>query len=282
MARISTQTQISVLAILAALSLQACNYNVAKTDAASSVPNTPFNIVSKANFDSTVRPLLLNHCASCHSTSTRPLHSSSSLDVAYGDIISYSLVDLDNVNRSRLYNRLAIDQHNCWNGSCSASAGEMLSALQAWKTANAAAPYPDDPSRITVPPTVAPATMTSTPVDLSLAANATEMSFTILNHARGPVVFSFKIEKFDATNYRIFWPTIVAPSGAKVTLKDLKFKVNGNLRADAAFSYLFREVNGQGATVPVILDSSITLILTLQNGPGADAIAPSFGMFVAP
>jgi len=269
-------THLKISFILIAMLLQGCNYSVVKSTENSSL-NTPFNIVSKASFNSTARPLLLQHCAACHAGSARPLHASSDLDLAYGEITSYALVDFGNITNSRFYRRLSVDQHNCWNGDCQASAQEMLAALQAWKAANEAAPVPDDPTRTLGPVTAIPGAIATAPADLSLSASATELKFT-MDSGRN-VVFSIRVEKLDASTYRLFWPAILAPSGVKVNLKDLKFKMNGNLLTDVAFAYLNRQVTGQGAATPVVLDSFIVMTIAVQNGPGSDQLAPSFGAF---
>lgn len=269
------ERSMKIIVILMAIALQACNYSIVKSTDSSSL-NTPLNIVSKANFDTTVRPLLLQHCAACHGGSVHPLHAASDLNLAYGEIVSYSLVDFGNVTNSRFYSRLAVDQHNCWNGDCVASAEAMLTALRAWKAANEATPVPDDPTRVLGATTVIPGTITSAPTDLSLSSSATEVKFTMPSSS---VIFSLRVEKLDASTYRLFWPTITAPSGVKVNLKDLKLKMNGNLLTDAAFVYLNRQVTGQGAATPVALDTGITLSIAIQSGPGVDTLAPSFGTF---
>lgn len=92
-------------------------------------------------FISTVYPLLVENCASCHAEEgnpqQRPYFGSKDHDVAYGS--AKSKINLDSPEESRFYVRLASEGHNCWpnednpaQDSCVYSSGEMLEALEAF------------------------------------------------------------------------------------------------------------------------------------------------------
>lgn len=100
-----------------------------------SFPDTPDTFIS------TVYPLLVENCASCHAEEgnpqQRPYFGSKDHDVAYGS--AKSKINLDSPAESRFYVRLASEGHNCWpnednpaQDSCAYSSGEMLTALEAF------------------------------------------------------------------------------------------------------------------------------------------------------
>jgi len=239
------------------------------------------NAPSKAKFDTTVRPILRTHCAACHESRIRPYHASASLDVAYQEVMTFRLVDFANVKSSRLYLRLAVDNHNCWGGDCAASSQTMLNALTDWASSSSNQGANPD-GRSEGPPAVVPSGVTTgSPSDVKLNPNATDLQFAMASTKDGPVVFSVKVEQFDKYSYRVFWPRVTAPVGAKLVVKNLLFKVNDILRLDGSFSQLDKTIDGQGPTSPVTLDATTTLILLMENGPGKDWIAPSFSVFTA-
>jgi len=84
-------------------------------------------------FASTVHPLLVAHCASCHTSGARtpqsPFFSSNDVSIAYE--AAKSKMDLDNPANSRLVIRLREDFHNCWS-DCGADADAMQAAIAAF------------------------------------------------------------------------------------------------------------------------------------------------------
>ena len=48
---------------------------------------------------------------------------------SYAAVIGVPLIDAENPKKSRLYTRLAVDGHNCFDGSCDVAAQEMLDAI---------------------------------------------------------------------------------------------------------------------------------------------------------
>ena len=84
-------------------------------------------------FATTVHPLLLANCSSCHSdaavTQQQPYFASIDIDAAYA--AAQSKLDLDNPANSRLVLRLGNEFHNCWS-DCTADAKTMESAISAF------------------------------------------------------------------------------------------------------------------------------------------------------
>ncbi len=89
--------------------------------------------VDSGAFSSTVYPLLVQYCSSCHAensvTRQQPYLASSHLDTAYE--AAKTKIRLDRPELSRLVQRLATDFHNCW-GDCGDNAAEMRAAIAAF------------------------------------------------------------------------------------------------------------------------------------------------------
>jgi hypothetical protein len=241
---------------------------------------------AKATFDTTVRPLLRQYCAGCHADKVRPYHSSANIDVAYDEVMSFHLVDFTDAKKSRFYTRLAVDNHQCWGGDCAKSAQTMLDALTAWISAGASSASPAGPPRVSAPPVSVPKDVTAsspgTVFDASAnSESATELKFTMASPPQGAVVFAINIETLDKYSYRLFAPKVYAPAGMKVVVKNLLFDVNDTPRLDGSYSNLDMTVDGVGSTTPVLLDPNTTMVLLMDQGPGADRIAPTFGTFAA-
>jgi hypothetical protein len=88
---------------------------------------------SRAAFESTLYPLLRQHCARCHSTDTRaqsPIHSDRDPSLAH----EYALtrVNFKKPVDSKLVVRMGIDRHNCFGSSCRDANAQMLAAVEAW------------------------------------------------------------------------------------------------------------------------------------------------------
>ncbi len=83
-------------------------------------------------FASTVHPLLMAHCAGCHTdtsaTPQAPFFAVSDAASAYDAVTSSHKIDLDTPANSRLVVRLRDEFHNCWS-DCQSNADEMLAAI---------------------------------------------------------------------------------------------------------------------------------------------------------
>ncbi|MBK7250242.1 MAG: LamG domain-containing protein [Gammaproteobacteria bacterium] len=85
---------------------------------------------SPALFQSTVYPLVRQHCVRCHAptaaTPQSPFFASGDLDEAYAAV--REKINLDDPSRSRLVVRLRDEFHNCW-ADCATAASAMLNAV---------------------------------------------------------------------------------------------------------------------------------------------------------
>lgn len=83
-------------------------------------------------FETTVYAITRQRCVGCHNNLS-PRHANDDVIVAHDIVVDNGLVNFNNINNSRLVQRLGVDAHQCWNGDCAANAVEMAAAIQAWK-----------------------------------------------------------------------------------------------------------------------------------------------------
>lgn len=84
-------------------------------------------------FSKTIQPLLIEHCGTCHATVAAPLLAQKDPEAARLSIMDSGKVNFYAIEKSRIYQRLAADNHNCWS-TCSDDAAAVKTALTAWLT----------------------------------------------------------------------------------------------------------------------------------------------------
>ncbi len=88
---------------------------------------------SSSAFETHVYPLLSNFCAECHEPAAQapvsPYIGHSDVEAAYQ--AAQGVINLDQPSASRLVQRLANDNHNCWSDDCAADASAMSNAIAA-------------------------------------------------------------------------------------------------------------------------------------------------------
>lgn len=82
-------------------------------------------------FKRTAYPVLTQYCGSCHAASAAPLFSQADTESAMIAVTDTGKVNFTAIERSRLYLRLATDNHNCWS-DCTSNAQTMKDAIDAW------------------------------------------------------------------------------------------------------------------------------------------------------
>ena len=95
--------------------------------------------IAVKNFQTTLHKTLRANCTSCHSgqAAGRPDHAHDNIETAYNDVVS--LVNLEDPQSSRIYQRMKIDRHNCGGAtSCDNIAAEMVTEITKWNTQTAA------------------------------------------------------------------------------------------------------------------------------------------------
>ncbi len=104
---------------------------------------------SIAAFQATVWPLVRGdaRCANCHAGAGpgNPAFAHPVVETAHTQTVENMLVDLDVPAASRLVERLAVDNHQCWSADCNADAAQMQAQIQAWADLLAAPPPDPDP-----------------------------------------------------------------------------------------------------------------------------------------
>lgn len=86
---------------------------------------------SQEAFATTTYPLLNQYCGGCHATDVTPLIAQEDTALAHDTTVEAQKVNFEKVELSRLYLRLAKENHNCWS-DCEENAAEMLAALTEW------------------------------------------------------------------------------------------------------------------------------------------------------
>ncbi len=114
-----------------------------------------------AAFSLHLHPVLIdtaNGCVGCHADTQDPAFANAGAQAAYDVVIAASLVNLSTPDGSMLYQRPAMDRHNCGDdANCDQIAAAMLAGIQAWaaEVANPPPP-PQDPPEDEMPPPVDP------------------------------------------------------------------------------------------------------------------------------
>ncbi len=88
------------------------------------------------SFQTTVWPILVENCASCHAdNASLPIApffaQSDSADIQAAYDAAKPKMDLNNIANSRVVVRLREEFHNCWSGDCASDAAELQAAVQA-------------------------------------------------------------------------------------------------------------------------------------------------------
>lgn len=89
---------------------------------------------SVAAFQLKTYPLLTGWCGRCHGAAIAPYFAQGDVKKSHDDLIQSSKVDLKNPERSRIYLKMAKEQHNCPTASCEESGAELLSAIKQWSS----------------------------------------------------------------------------------------------------------------------------------------------------
>ena len=102
-------------------------------DATGKKPSPPGSATLTANeaFERTAHKILVERCGSCHATTAAPLFAQKNLEAASIAVTDTGKVNFTAIDRSRLYLRLAADNHNCWS-DCATNAEEIKLALTEW------------------------------------------------------------------------------------------------------------------------------------------------------
>ena len=106
-------------------------------------------------FNQSLRSVTAKNCSMCHSGAATPKFAQEDPELAHEALVKSGKVDLSQPEKSRLYERLADDAHNCW-GDCAANAQEMLEGIKKWAELSYVAQGPDL-SKVTQPRNLAQA-----------------------------------------------------------------------------------------------------------------------------
>jgi len=112
-------------------------------------------------FEANVHPMIVQWCKACHAKGGQPpMLADASVQATYQEINTKHLADFQDPAKSRLYLRIAKENHNCPpNPGCEPAAKSLLEKLDEWAKAERAAaaslPSPFDPAKTTGAKTLA-------------------------------------------------------------------------------------------------------------------------------
>ncbi|MGD2167138.1 MAG: LamG domain-containing protein [Gammaproteobacteria bacterium] len=99
-------------------------------------PQEPPQLADQVLFEQTLYPHLRdtsNFCVGCHEAIQIPTIAAADPTVAYNVITTQQKVDINNPALSRVYQRVAVDRHNCGGDAvCDRIAADFLGAIQSW------------------------------------------------------------------------------------------------------------------------------------------------------
>lgn len=101
-----------------------------KDPADPSDPTDPKDSVTA--FSATLYPSLKEYCGSCHAKAQPPLFASDDKKLAHDALIETSKVDFLDVEHSRIYLRVAKENHNCPSGDCEKAAEDFKQGITDW------------------------------------------------------------------------------------------------------------------------------------------------------
>ena len=82
-------------------------------------------------FGETVYPLVRKNCFACHDSAVQPYFAVGDRAASQEALVASAKVDIARPEKSRIYLRLAEENHNCWS-DCASDSQEMLTAIQTW------------------------------------------------------------------------------------------------------------------------------------------------------
>ena len=82
-------------------------------------------------YGETVFPLLRNNCGSCHGAAINPKFAVTDVADSHKTLVDNSKVNFVDAAKSRVVERLKVDNHQCWT-SCDKDSAAMLAAVQKW------------------------------------------------------------------------------------------------------------------------------------------------------
>ncbi len=251
-------------------------------------------------FQATVYPIGKARCVSCHIATNQPFFAANDVKSAHDALISQNKVDFNNIASSRMVQRLAVDNHNCW-GNCAANATEMQTAIANWKAMmTPVTPPPTSSSTATssgtstgtgtgtttntqtnTPPVRMNSIAMPVPANIPLGpTNYVTISWTLdsANDSITPnlvgATFSFDIQRFDDFSYRVRNPRILTTTSA-ISLSDIRLAVNGVIRPNDATYTLVTATANAGTTATVL--SPAAMVVLFDKGPAMDQLMVSFG-----
>lgn len=186
-------------------------------------------------FSTTLYPLVMDHCSSCHSETQAPLFAVKNDALSsYNNLVQGLYVDTDSPENSKIVTKVAAN-HNCWSGSCANDAKAITDKIKSWvsliPTPGPDAGGPSDlPSILTALQTIPSAggTTTGAIVTFSLAGLGTGLP----SDASAQVT----LKQLDSTTYSI--SKLQIKSSIALGMANLAVVINGKEIPNDTFQFV--------------------------------------------
>ena len=215
-------------------------------------------------FKETVYPITRQRCVGCHNNLS-PRHAHNDVVQAHNAVVDNGLVNFNNINASRLVQRLSVDAHQCWNGNCAANAVEMAAAIQTWKDIMAAANNTGGNTN-TDP-------LTTNESGLSPGEALLTYDLSGMLNVNEQITFQIKVMIYDDYSYK-FWDPEIITASSNVQVQNIQLLINGYYNPQhSAYTIVNSTVTpGNGSL------ASHALLALKDQGEAIDKISFKFGV----
>jgi hypothetical protein len=244
----------------------------------SSPKEKPRPAESLSLFQPSVYTLTKEWCggAACHASAQAPIISHEDPAKALDSILSTAKVDFNSLERSRLYLRLASDQHHCPSGmSCQDAGGKMLDALKTWAAGLKLEGGIQDLKK-TPEVGVRDASTVSVP-EGSSARSSKELTFDVADLVGIPgakITLLIELDYSRTNTYLLSRPHLDLPisNGKSVKIKGLRILRNDTYMAESTtFHGLDVTLDGLGGDL-----STVGTTVDYDKGPDEDRFSLAF------
>jgi hypothetical protein len=191
----------------------------------------PVDEDAQAAFEKYVHSLVSTHCAECHGRTQSPQFAVADVAAAFQAFSSGNVINATTPAKSRVVERLSVDQHNCWS-DCQANGDELAAAITQYQKAV----NPDGEGGATEIPGIKTSEV-AIPATVSKGAYST-LTFDLKDLLQGHVVsIELQVKLQDAKSYQFKAPKLT--TDASVQVKNLRILINDHFDPSIpTFSYI--------------------------------------------
>lgn len=276
--------KVAVTGILSLFLLSSCLQEVgsgspnAEISSGNSLEETDPSVIA---FSTSLHPLLVQNCASCHGDFQAPFFAyANEVKTSHDNLLNSNLADLDNPSSSRLVTKVA-SNHQCWTGNCQADSLSIQAQITSWASGGTSQQQEEETTVINssifnIPEDLPACTDTPAYKEYVFAMN------TIEETVPEGTILGFQICSFDATSYQIQNLKLknsvpVNLKGVHILFNAVDFSGGGNDWPELDQTY---SASGSSAFDPAVVIKDNYFFVAkgfgledpLDGGPGKDTI----------